>query len=74
MTRPWEVKSSSSSLGHFGRDASNNDLIPRIPVGHRVAKSSLSIPESLGVMISGNSYIQHTGKQRRISRSSMKSK
>ena len=37
MTRPWEVKSSSSSLGPFGRDASNNDLIPRIPVrGHDI--------------------------------------
>ena len=38
MTRPWEVKSSPSSLGPFGRDASNNDLIPRIAVRHRVCK------------------------------------
>ena len=38
MTRPWEVKSSPSSLGPFGRDASNNDLIPRIAVRHRVRK------------------------------------
>ena len=38
MTRPWEVKSSSSSLGPFGRNASNNDLIPPIPVRHRVRK------------------------------------
>ena len=38
MTRPWEVKSYSSSLGPFGRNASNNDLIPRTPVRHRVRK------------------------------------
>ena len=38
MTRPREVKSSPSSLGPFGRDASNNDLIPRIAVRHRVRK------------------------------------
>ena len=38
MTRPWEVESSSSSLGRFGRNASNNDLIPRTPVRHRVRK------------------------------------
>ena len=64
MTRPWEVKSSSSSLGPFGRDASNNDLIPRIAVRHRFRKI---LPVNSGISRGHdiwNGYIQNTGKQR----------